>query len=473
MRPPPPLRNEKSSSSAFVHLGRRDDRQREAGEQQDQDVDVAQRRAAARRRSAITATLTTRPATRMAESSMEDAGWYRAASDRTERLARRVSLSAMARLDRAPRCSLFAACAERRRLAAPPWSAPESRLVAVAVRRQPRRRGLGGRTGASPPGAGAGPSRRRVMRRGGTRLAVREPGAPRLRARARRPRTSSRRSSRTASIAWSGSTPGGAGRAAGSRLRARFGNLEGTFGPPRTISTYQRGRRPAVAGRPERERSPRGSPRRSRRAPDRPRGDQVAGPVPASRHAAWPRAGQDDVVAGAGARRDVRRVGARGRGRGAGAGSRARAAGGRVQRLGPDAQGLDDRSGPPSPAGARYLAWLAQSGGVAAVAARGGAPGRRAPASGARAARSTRSTHAARRATHGRRLIVPIAERDALLAWTGWDGHDTGACSAAVSPGRAPASAPDLRCLAAPASTSVLGDAASVPPGTHGSRPAP
>ena len=46
MRPPPPLRNENELEQRVRQLGRRDDRQRKAGEQQDQDVDVAQRAAA-------------------------------------------------------------------------------------------------------------------------------------------------------------------------------------------------------------------------------------------------------------------------------------------------------------------------------------------------------------------------------------------------------------------------------------------
>ena len=57
MRPPPPLLEGEELEHGVGSVGRRHDREREPGEQQDQHVDVAQRRAGARSRTRSRATL--------------------------------------------------------------------------------------------------------------------------------------------------------------------------------------------------------------------------------------------------------------------------------------------------------------------------------------------------------------------------------------------------------------------------------
>ena len=93
---------------------------------------------------------------------------------------------------------------------------------------------------------------------GGTRLAVREPGAPLFGPERSAPNFVTPLVTYGLDRVVGLDTRGrGSGRIS---LRARFGNSKGEFGPPRTISTYSRSRLPAVARRPERHRWSRGSP---------------------------------------------------------------------------------------------------------------------------------------------------------------------------------------------------------------------
>ena len=112
----------------------------------------------------------------------------------------------------------------------------------------------------------------------GTRLAVREPGAAEFGPERSAPNFV------TPLITYSLDRVVGLDTRTRSRgrisLRARFGNSQGTFGPPRTISTYTDAGAGAVAGCPERQRWSAWIEKASRRASDRPCGDQVARPFP-------------------------------------------------------------------------------------------------------------------------------------------------------------------------------------------------
>ena len=184
---------------------------------------------------------------------------------------------------------LLAAARERRGRGAAVVGSAE-RVLAVAVRRQARRGGRPRTAARSRPGAGAGRSRHRPTRPAarGWRCASRARST--VRPRAQRPELRHAARSPTASTAWSGSTPAGAGPGRIS-LRARFGNSQGDVRPAPDHLDLRRHRLPAVAGRPERlagRMDRQGLPR----APHRARGVQVAGPVPASLHAAGPRPGE-------------------------------------------------------------------------------------------------------------------------------------------------------------------------------------
>ena len=181
MRPPPPLRNENSSSSAFVSSVAETIASAKAGEQQDQDVDVAQGAAApdgeADHRGAG-------DEARDANGGELHGGaaWYRRPPHRTGR--RRVSALAMARVA-AITFVLLAAIASVA-AAAPPWSAPQSvSSPSLFVDAPDVVVSADGRALATWRWSGAKPAQGDAP--GGTRLAVREPGALDFRPRAQHP----------------------------------------------------------------------------------------------------------------------------------------------------------------------------------------------------------------------------------------------------------------------------------------------
>ena len=196
------------------------------------------------------------------------------------------------------------------------------RLLAVAVRRQPRR-GRSPRDGRAiatwrwsgpQPAKGARPADAAGGARAG-RTAVRPRAQrPELRHPADHLRPRPRGRARHAH---------GAGRAAIS-LRARFGELEGRVRPAAhdldlRRSPASRRRWPARTAR-----SPHGSPGRPHGRRIVRAAIEVPGPLPPARSRCASRGRANDVVAGTGAGRHVRRVGARRYGRGARQARRAR-----------------------------------------------------------------------------------------------------------------------------------------------------
>ena len=332
--------------------------------------------------------------------------------------------------------------------------AAAERLVAVAVRRQPRRGGRPRTAARSRRGAGAAQRPRR--RAGRLRLAVREPGAL-----AFGPERSARRISSTPLVAYGLDRVRRARHARGAgpdaiSLRARFGRTRRASSAARTRSRPigVAGGPPSLAGHERRAR--RMDRQRLARPPHRAGRDPVPGPVPAARHAARPRPGAN-VVAGAGARRDVRRLGARRRGRGA------RQA--RGPRMGPACSGSAARRGVRDTfrvVGSRpaRVPRVAGRGRRVRCPARRRAAGRRHAASAQPQTIDTIDRDAPGGAAR-RRALVPIPERDALLAWTDWDGAALARAGSGDRP-RARASAAPFDVSPA-GEQSVLGDAASRP----------
>ena len=188
-----------------------------------------------------------------------------------------VSLCAMARLT----CialivlAVFASAAA----AAPPWSAPQTVSSASLFVDSPDVVfAADGRAIATWRWSGPKPAQGNAP--GGTRLAVREPGALDFGPERSAPNFV------TPLITYGLDRVLGLDTRRRSRgrisLRARFGNSQGGFGPPRTISTFGGHRVPAVAGRPERR--ARGVDRQVvTRPPHRACRDQVARALPAAR----------------------------------------------------------------------------------------------------------------------------------------------------------------------------------------------
>ena len=291
------------------------------------------------------------------------------------------------------------------------------RLVARAVRRQPRRRGVRRTAARLPPGTGAVHARPPASAPGGTRLAVREPGALTVRPRAQRaqlrdaadhlrprPRGRARhppaRDRRTASRCG----PASATRRASSARRARS-------------RPTRRHRLPALAGRPERR-----ARRMDRQGP--PTGAASCAPrcksrrpVPAARSRCASRGRANDVVAGAALgvmfvaweRGGVVEARVKLSGRALGS---ACSVSGRAGRSRPRSRSSDQAGGPTSRGLPR-------------------APSRRVRAGGRPPGAELSLPHGAD-ARHDRRTrlrprphalaLVAIPDRAALLAWTGWDG---------------------------------------------------
>jgi hypothetical protein len=364
---------------------------------------------------------------------------------------RRVSLIAVARL------SLFAlvlfAVATAAATAAAPWLPPQSLSTSSLFVDTPDVVvAADGRALATWRWSGPRPAKGDAP--GGWRMAVREPGALLFGPERTAPNFA------TALVPYGGDRVLALDtRARGSRdrisLRARFGNSKGEFGPPRTISTYtQSAGPPSLAG---------------------PNGSLAAWIANGSHGRRIVRAALESggrfrhpfTLRARGRATDVVACTARGvkfvawqRGRVAEA--RVKLAGrrhwGPVQRLGPAAAfattfrvvGAGRRA---------YVAWLSDSAesGVLRVAVL--------PAAGTRFRKAQIVDKIDRVATtepHGP-AIVEIPERDALLAWTGWDGARW-RVRAAVTTGGARFGAPfDV----SPAGEqAVLGDVASVPLGT-------
>lgn len=239
-------------------------------------------------------------------------------------------------------------------------------------------------------------------------------------------------------------------------LRARFGNSKGEFGPPRTISTYSdSGYRPSLAG-------PNGSlvawiaksshGRRIVRAAVKSRGrfrhpvtlrsrgrarDVVAGAGPGMMFVAWERAGVVEAR--------VRLASSR----------RWRA----VQRIGRTSKGSTTFRVAFSGRRA-YLVWMARSAESKEL--------RRAvfPAGGTRfgGARTIDTIAPVPPDEDLSPVIVPVPERDALLAWTRWDGFNWRVQAASSGPHSRFASPVAV----SPAGQkSVLGAAASIPLGAR------
>ena len=336
--------------------------------------------------------------------------------------------------------------------AAPPWSAPQTLstsslfvdnpdvIVAADGRAIATWRWTGPR-----PGRGQAP--------GGTRLAVREPGAPLFGPERSAPNFV------TPLVTYSfdrvvglDTRDRGSGRVS---LRARFGDSRGAFGPPETISTYgDPGFPPSLAG-------PDGSlaawiakgshGRRIVRAALKSRGRFGRAFTLRGRGRAT------DVVAGTGA--DVMFVAWQ---RGDVAEARVRLARhrrwGPVQRLGPAAAFSTTFRALGSGSRA-YVTWLSENAefGVvrAAVLPAGSTRFRQAQT-------LDRIDQPAPVEPHGP-AIVPLPSRDALIAWTGWDGARWRVRGAVNS---ASATFGDSFDVSPAGEQAVLGDAASVPLGT-------
>lgn len=239
-------------------------------------------------------------------------------------------------------------------------------------------------------------------------------------------------------------------------LRARFGDSLGTFGPPRTISTYtEAGGPPSLAG-------PNGSlvawiagsshGRRIVRAAVKSRGrfrhsttlrgrgranDVIAGEAQGVKFVAWERG---DIVEAR-----VRRTGRRW---------------GPVQRLG-NAEPFATTFAAVGSGGRAYVAWLAESAAsaVVRVAVLPAAKTR------FRAAQTVETVQHEPPDERHALALVPIPDRDALLAWTGWDGTHwrvKAANTASASP-----TFSDGFAVSAAGQSAVLGDAAAAPIGTR------
>ena len=310
MRPPPPLRNENSSSSALVSSVAETIASARPANKQDQDVDVAQR----------TAPPDGEADHRGAGDEARDtnggklhggAGWYRRVPYRTERPGAVFHSVAMASPDRHSHCPVRRARERRGRGATVVVSA--ERLLILPAGRQPRRGGVRGRPRARhvalerPAPGHRQRARRHTARDAGTRCPdvrpraqrpeLRDP-ADRLRPRARgRPRHPAARV-RT--------------HLAAGPLRKLAGRVRHAPDTSRPLATpASRPRWPVRTAR-----WPHGSPSRSH-------GRRIVRAALKSRgrfrhpFTLRGRGRANDVVAGAGTRRDVRRVGARRRDRGA------------------------------------------------------------------------------------------------------------------------------------------------------------
>jgi hypothetical protein len=238
-------------------------------------------------------------------------------------------------------------------------------------------------------------------------------------------------------------------------LRARFGNSQGEFGPPRTISTYSdTGFPPSLAG-------PNGSlvawiaksahGRRIVRAALESRGrfrhpftlrsrgranDVVAGEALGVMFVAWERAGRVEARVKLSSQRRW----------------------GPLQRLG-KARPFATSFKVVGSGRRAYLAWLAESAESASlqVSVLPAASARfRAPQALETIARSAPAE------THPFALVA-MPDRDALLAWTGWDGTSWRVRAAITRSGPRFG---NLFGITSAGQQSVLGDAASVPPGT-------
>ena len=348
--------------------------------------------------------------------------------------------------------ALLAVCASVA-AAAPPWSAPQTLSSATLFVDNPDVVvSADGRALATWQWSGPKPASGTAPR--GTRLAVREPSALDFGPERAAPNfVTPLVTYGLDRVVGLDTRNRGSGRIS---LRARFGNSQGAFGSPQTISTYSdTGFPPSLAG-------PNGSlaawlaksshGRRIVRAAIKSRGrfrhpftlrgrgranDVVAGQALGVMYVAWERDGNIEA-----------RVNLAGRGWGP------------VQQLG--------RSVPfattfaVTGSGRRaYLAWLGQAEETASVHVAV------LPAAGSRfrAAKQLDTVdHVPPNDPHNLRL-VPIPDRDALLAWTGWDGTHfrvKAAMTAASSPNFTSAFA-----VSPAGQSSVLGDAASVPPGTQ------
>ena len=239
-------------------------------------------------------------------------------------------------------------------------------------------------------------------------------------------------------------------------LRARHGDARGAFGPPRTIATYVEGDGPPALAGPSGtlaawiERTPRG--RRIVRAAVKSRGrfrdpftlrgrgrarDVVAGTALGVMVVAWERAGAVEARVKLSGRRSWSRV----------------------QRVGPTSKGATTFRVIGSGRRA-YLAWLAENAESAVLRAAV------LPVASTRF-RETRTIDTIPRpppAEEHPPALVSIPERDAFLAWTGWDGARWRARAAVTGPGASFGAAFD----ASPTGESaVLGDVASIPRGTR------
>ncbi len=351
---------------------------------------------------------------------------------------------------------LLALCASTA-LAAPPWSAPESvSSASLFVDNPDVVFTADGRAIATWRWSGAKPSAT-ADAPGGWRLAVREPGALDF------------GPERTAPKFVTPLIPYGLDRliALDTRqpgkdesritLRARYGRSDGTFGRPRTISTY----RPDVgtpslaapngsvaawiANGPRGRRVVRAALKRSGGRFSRPftlrdRGrahDVVAGAALGVLFVAWERGGVVEAR--------VKLAGRRW---------------GRVQRLGPS-QPFATTFAVTGSGRRAYLAWVAQAAesAVLRVAAL--------PAARSRFRRyQTIDTIEHQAPGDGNTVgLVPIPDRDALLAWSDWDGARWRVRATTTNPGRGADF--DVQVDVSPAGqSSVLGDAAAAPLGT-------
>ena len=329
------------------------------------------------------------------------------------------------------RCSLLP-CREPVAVAAPPWSAPEnvsspSLFVDNPARRVRRptaaRRDLALERRAAGHGDAPG-----GIATGGARA-----GRARVRARAHRAELRHAAPHRTASTACVGLDTAASAGAAGSRCAPASGARTASFGAPRHDLDLSSGRR-------RRRRWPARTASLAAWIAKASRGRRIVraaikspGPVRQPVHAARPRAGErrrrrrrrSGVMFVAWERAGV--VEARVRLAGPRVGPRAAAR--------PRGQGVRDHVPRRRLSGRRgYLAWLAGGRRVRCRCA-WRCCRRRAPAS-ARRRRSTRST-ATHRPSRIAPALVPIPERDALLAWTDWDGARWRVRAAVTGPRRA------------------------------------
>jgi hypothetical protein len=347
---------------------------------------------------------------------------------------------------------LFVTCAGVA-VAAPPWSAPETvSSSSLFVDNPDIVVSADGRAIATWRWSGVKPAQGDAP--GGTRLAVREPGALDFGPERSAPNFV------TPLITYSLDRVVGLDTRRRSRgrisLRARFGNSRGTFGPPRTISTYgEAGGVPSLA-------APNGnlaawiakgsSGRRIVRAAIKSRGrfrhpvtlrgrgrarDVVAGAALGVMFVAWERGGVVEARVKLSSRRSW----------------------GGVQRLG-RAQPSATTFAVVGSGRRAYLAWLAEAAesAVLRVAVLPAASSR------FRAAQTIDTIEHEAPADRHALGLVAIPDRDALLAWSDWDGAQwrvTAAMTAASSP-----TFSDAFGVSPAGQSSVLGDAAAAPPGT-------